>query len=651
MKATNLSVAALAVACMGIWSAQVFAQANGWTGGVGGNWTDSTWQFGAPPSIPFDASGIVGSTAGSSSPTGEVNVNSDIRVSNSSPTVVLGNGAGTSGTLNINSSGAFSVEVDPGGGAGSTGVLVVGLNGGIGILNVSGILEVENRLELATSGNAASTITLSGSASVTADNGFLDRNLIIDGSSVSASFTNDLILGQSGTHTWRIPAGGASTLSVGGDVDLGGALNLEFPDGAPTVGSTWNLIDSATVDDGEANPSSFNNIDQSAVLGLVPGSTFAVQSAPDGGSTNGVYTKLLLEQHPVLVVDRSTGTTSIQNFHGSAATVAFDTYTIGSALGSLNPAGWTSISPANDWVEAQPTSTALSELIPNPGGSDSIAASTSVSLGAAVVLPAPTAFGQENEDITFRFAKPTDSTFTQGRVIYTGVPNNTLTLNVDPDTGEAQILNGTGFTVSIDTYVISSPNGLLKFADGDPADTWDSLQDQGTSGGLWFESNVSSTQISELLVVDGMELAPNATVDLGSPFNDALGAVEGDLVFQFALVGGSSAGDYNENGIIDAADYTAWRDALTAGSSTLPNDPTPGTVDESDFMYWRDHFGQSTLAGPPALMTGKVLYSPLVTLGAGSGAGAAAVPEPGTGTLALVCLAVSAFVTSGRRRS
>jgi hypothetical protein len=154
-----------------------------------------------------------------------------------------------------------------------------------------------------------------------------------------------------------------------------------------------------------------------------------------------------------------------------------------------------------------------------------------------------------------------------------------------------------------------------------------------------------------LLVVDGMELAPNATVDLGSPFNDALGAVEGDLVFQFALVGGSSAGDYNENGIIDAADYTAWRDALTAGSSTLPNDPTPGTVDESDFMYWRDHFGQSTLAGPPALMTGKVLYSPLVTLGAGSGAGAAAVPEPGTGTLALVCLAVSAFVTSGRRRS
>ena len=62
-------------------------------------------------------------------------------------------------------------------------------------------------------------------------------------------------------------------------------------------------------------------------------------------------------------------------------------------------------------------------------------------------------------------------------------------------------------------------------------------------------------------------------------------------------------GDYNENNEVDAADYTAWRDTLTAGSTTLANDPTPGTVDESDFLYWRTHFGE--------------------TLGNGAGAGAA----------------------------
>jgi len=78
--------------------------------------------------------------------------------------------------------------------------------------------------------------------------------------------------------------------------------------------------------------------------------------------------------------------------------------------------------------------------------------------------------------------------------------------------------------------------------------------------------------------------------------------------------------DYNGNGFVDAADYTVWRDAMTAGSTTLLNDTTPGIVDESDFVVWRDAFG---LAVPG--------------FGGGSGAGqaAAAVPEPATWTLLL----------------
>ncbi len=66
-------------------------------------------------------------------------------------------------------------------------------------------------------------------------------------------------------------------------------------------------------------------------------------------------------------------------------------------------------------------------------------------------------------------------------------------------------------------------------------------------------------------------------------------------------------GDFNENNVVDAADYVVWRHTLAASGTFLPNDPTPGTVDESDYLYWRAHFGE--------------------TLGAGSGA-AATVPEP-----------------------
>jgi len=110
----------------------------------------------------------------------------------------------------------------------------------------------------------------------------------------------------------------------------------------------------------------------------------------------------------------------------------------------------------------------------------------------------------------------------------------------------------------------------------------------------------------------------------------ALTPLGGDLYrYDFLLTGGSAdlfrysfltglLGDYNGNGVIDAADYTAWRDALAAGATSLLNDPTPGTVDESDFTYWRAHFGETS----------------------GSGAGAAAVPEPASGALGVMALAV-----------
>lgn len=52
------------------------------------------------------------------------------------------------------------------------------------------------------------------------------------------------------------------------------------------------------------------------------------------------------------------------------------------------------------------------------------------------------------------------------------------------------------------------------------------------------------------------------------------------------------AGDYNDDGRVDAADYTAWRDALGQGI-VLPGDSTPETVDQSDYGVWRDSYGAS----------------------------------------------------------
>jgi hypothetical protein len=78
--------------------------------------------------------------------------------------------------------------------------------------------------------------------------------------------------------------------------------------------------------------------------------------------------------------------------------------------------------------------------------------------------------------------------------------------------------------------------------------------------------------------------------------------------------------DYNNNGVVDAADYAVWRNA--GPTDVLPNDPTSGTVDGTDYDLWRSRFG--------------------ATSGSGS-----AVPEPGGMLLLLLGICAS---MCGRRR-
>jgi T5SS/PEP-CTERM-associated repeat protein len=81
-------------------------------------------------------------------------------------------------------------------------------------------------------------------------------------------------------------------------------------------------------------------------------------------------------------------------------------------------------------------------------------------------------------------------------------------------------------------------------------------------------------------------------------------------------------GDYNQNGTVDAADYTVWRNNLGSGTA-LPNDDTV-SVGQDDYARWKNHFGESTGSG------------------AGSGA-SAAVPEPATLVLLAAAIVAIAF--------
>jgi uncharacterized protein YjbI with pentapeptide repeats len=61
------------------------------------------------------------------------------------------------------------------------------------------------------------------------------------------------------------------------------------------------------------------------------------------------------------------------------------------------------------------------------------------------------------------------------------------------------------------------------------------------------------------------------------------------------------AGDYNSDGVVDAADYTVWRDNVDAPAGTLPNDPNAGPIGAAQYATWRDNYGGTSLADAVAV--------------------------------------------------
>ncbi len=90
-------------------------------------------------------------------------------------------------------------------------------------------------------------------------------------------------------------------------------------------------------------------------------------------------------------------------------------------------------------------------------------------------------------------------------------------------------------------------------------------------------------------------------------------------------------GDFNGNGIVDAADYVVWRNSQGQTGIGLAADSNfDEQVNFVDYLMWRLHFGQAVP-------------------GSGAGAGEqAAVPEPGS--LALVVLAIVALLAAPHRK-
>ncbi|MEX2169901.1 MAG: hypothetical protein WD851_11370 [Pirellulales bacterium] len=118
----------------------------------------------------------------------------------------------------------------------------------------------------------------------------------------------------------------------------------------------------------------------------------------------------------------------------------------------------------------------------------------------------------------------------------------------------------------------------------------------------------------------------------GNPGSNGTGGfTDGQLAFSLASIAGNqfvtvantfvpASADYNGNGVVDAADYTVWRDTLGSTTNLDADGNGNNVIDAGDYDEWRQAFGE----------------------GAGSGASDVAVPEPGS--LLLVLLSFSLLI-------
>ena len=163
-----------------------------------------------------------------------------------------------------------------------------------------------------------------------------------------------------------------------------------------------------------------------------------------------------------------------------------------------------------------------------------------------------------------------------------------------------------------DTYVSASPVVI-------PANSGWSQASFDVNAAGWQIYNGSNIAAA-LANVTHFRILHNAEVD----FKGAQVAGKIDLD-NIRTASGLVDGDYNGNGVVDAADYTVWRDSQGQNGADLPADGNGDmTVNSSDYSYWKARFANTSGSGT-----------------ATSSESSLAIPEPGGIVLGLMLLLVA----------
>lgn len=158
---------------------------------------------------------------------------------------------------------------------------------------------------------------------------------------------------------------------------------------------------------------------------------------------------------------------------------------------------------------------------------------------------------------------------------------------LDPDNSQAQAET---LTVGGDFSLSTGASLLIDIAPYG-ADTVDIAGTATLDGELWVELDAGyAPEMDETFTVLTAQGVSN-NLTLSGPDGDKFtfsGSTATELVLTFV---GGLAGDYNDDGVVNVADYTVWRDNLGAAAGTLPNDNSGGPIGSKQYNSWASNFG------------------------------------------------------------
>ena len=180
-----------------------------------------------------------------------------------------------------------------------------------------------------------------------------------------------------------------------------------------------------------------------------------------------------------------------------------------------------------------------------------------------------------------------------------------------PFTNEVRIQNRDAMAFSFALYSLTSPSGALNGSNGvwtSIADTYDSPLIGPTPGNgfidpvsNWIELSASATALTEgVFLGPGGSLPGYRAVRLGKIWNSSLVPMP-DVAAAIYLPNGQPVavdvrpaivGDYNEDLIVNIADYDLWRASFGSTTEFRADGNIDGVVDATDYTIWRDNLGK-----------------------------------------------------------